>query len=106
MVETEWPKLGGTKLQYSTATTREELTGTVEIAETGDVLAVEAKQVDDVRGRKANLRFGLQYGTPSLNPGNLGSHFDRLEREGDRQYLVVKTEPQTYRYELRGLEYE
>jgi len=63
MVETEWPKLGGTKLQYSDHTW--ELTGTVEIAETGDVLAVEAKQVDDVRGRKANLRFGLQYGTPS-----------------------------------------
>jgi len=62
MVETEWPKLGGTKLQYSDHTW--ELTGTVEIAETGDVLAVEAKQVDDVRGGRPT--FGLAFNTALL----------------------------------------
>ncbi|MFD1562641.1 hypothetical protein ACFR99_03625 [Haloarchaeobius amylolyticus] len=104
MVETEWLELGGTEVQYGDHTW--ELTGTVDISQTGDMLAVEAKQVDDVRQRTAVLRFELQDGAPSLNPGNLGSHFDRLERTGDTQYLVVKTEPRTYRYELQGLEYE
>lgn len=104
MVETEWPEIGGTEVQYGDHTW--ELTGTVDIAETGDALAVEAKQVDDIRERKADLRFGLHDDAPSLNPGNLGSHFDRLERAGDTQYLVVKTEPRTYRYELQGVEYE
>ncbi len=104
MVETEWPELGGTEVQYGDHTW--ELTGTVDVGNTGDALAVEAKQVNDVRQRRATLRFGLEGDSHSLNPGDLGTHFDRLERARNAQYLVVKKEPRTYRYELRGIEYE
>lgn len=104
MDETQWPELAGTELEYGDHTW--ELTGTVEIGEIGDVLSVRAKQVDDVRQPKASLRFGLRDGSSSLNPGNLGNHFDSLEREGDTHVLVVKKEARTYRYELQGLEYE
>ncbi|ELY47183.1 hypothetical protein [Natronorubrum bangense] len=103
MVEMEWPQLSGTELQYSDHSW--ELTGTVDVGPTGDVLGAEAKQVDDVRQRNATLRFGLQDGAPSLNPGEMGSHFDRIEQAGATKHLVVKTDTRTYRYRLHGLEY-
>ncbi|ELZ17466.1 hypothetical protein [Natrinema limicola] len=104
MDETQWPELSGTELQYGDHTW--ELTGTVDVGNTGTMLAVEAKQVDDVRQPKAVLRFALDGDAPSLNPGNLGSHFDSLEQAGGTQYLVVKKAARTYRYELHGFEYE
>jgi hypothetical protein len=50
-----------------------------------------------VRHRTATLYFGLEPPTDPLNPGQLGEHFDRLERGGSRQYLVVRTDSRTYR---------
>ncbi len=104
MVETRWPELGGKQLRYAGHTW--ELTGRVDVRGTGEQLAVEATQVDDIRHAAATLRFGLQRPPASLNPGNLGDHFDRLERERDRYFLVVKKQPRTYRYELQGLVHE
>jgi hypothetical protein len=102
MVETRWPGLDGTELQYGKH--RWELTGAVDVRGTGDLLEVEAAQVDDVRRGKAALRFGLENPPASLNPENLDGRFERLDREGDRVFLVVRAEPRTYRYELHGVE--
>lgn len=103
MVETTWPEIAGKEIRYRDHTW--ELTGTVDVRDTGDVLAVEARQVDSVGHDTATLRFGIEDPPGSLNPGNLGDHFDRLEREGDRYHLVVEREARRYRYELHGLEY-
>lgn len=102
MVETRWPDLEGTEVRYGNHTW--ELTGSVDVRATGDLLEVEAAQIDDVRRGKALLRFGLQNPPASLNPGNLEGRFERLEREGDRYFLVIRTDPRTYRYELHGVE--
>lgn len=103
MTETVWPELGGRQLQYGSDIW--ELSGTVDVRNTGEFLKVEAKQVDDVRGRRALLRFSLANPPASLNPGNLGEHFDSLEHDGARHRLVVKKDHRTYRYVLEGLEY-
>ncbi|MDX1748650.1 MAG: hypothetical protein R3324_22180 [Halobacteriales archaeon] len=103
MVETRWPELGGKHVRYHDRTW--ELTGMVDVRGTGDLLDVEATRVDDVRHGNAVLRFGLENPPASLNPGNLGDHFDELEREDDRYHLVVKKEARTYRYALHGIEY-
>lgn len=102
MVEAEWPNLDGTTVEYGDRTW--ELTGTVTVKNTGEVLGVEAKRVDDVSQPTATLRFSCEEGSPSLNPGNLGSHFERIERTRTAHYLVVETDQRTYRYELLGLE--
>ena len=104
MVETHWEDLRGKELRYLDHTWA--LTGDVDVRDSGDLLAVEATQVDDVRRERATLYFGIEDPPDSLNPGDLGDQFDRLEREGDHQYLVVKKEGRTYRYELRRLEHE
>lgn len=104
MVDSNWPELDGEQLRYLDHTW--ELTGDVDVRNGGELLAVGARQTDDVRGESAVLFFGLDGSGDSLNPGNLGGHFDRLEREGDDRFLVVKTDGGTYRYELRRLEYE
>lgn len=104
MVETRWPELGGKQLRYIDHTWK--LTGMVDVQGTGETLAVEATQVDDVRHGKAILRFGLENPPASLNPGDLGDHFDKLEQEDDRYQLVVKKEPRIYRYELQGIEHQ
>ena len=39
-------------------------------------------------------------------PGNLGAHFDRLERTDEGQFLLVRKERRTYRYALRGVTYD
>lgn len=103
MVTQTWPEIGGKQLRYNDATW--ELTGTVDVLKTGELLEVEARRVDDVRHESATLRFGLSEQQQSLNPGDLGDHFDKLDQEGDQYFLVVKHEPRTYRYELQGMEY-
>lgn len=102
MVRTTWPELVGREVRYRDHTW--ELTGPVDVRGTGERLAVEARQVDGVGHDTATLRFGLADPPDSLNPGDLGEHFDRLEREGDRYRLVVEKDARRYRYELRGLE--
>lgn len=101
MPETRWPEIGGKELRY--ADHPWELTGMVDVRQTGAVLHVEARQLDGVTHETAILRFGLVEPPSSLNPGDLGGHFDRLEREGDRWYLVVKKPARVYRYELHGI---
>lgn len=103
MVETQWPELAGKEVRYHDHTW--ELTGRVDVRGTGEVLAVEARQADGVGHDAATLRFGIENPPGSLNPGDLGDHFDRLERDGDRYHLVVEREARRYRYALRGLEY-
>jgi hypothetical protein len=104
MVETHWSELRGKRLRYRDRTW--ELTGDVEVRASGDQLAVEARQADDVRRGRALLHFGIVDGTDSLNPGNLGDHSDRLERTDSGQHLVVGKGSRTYRYELRRLEHD
>ncbi|WP_336036968.1 hypothetical protein [Halobacterium yunchengense] len=104
MVESRWEELRGKELRYRDGTW--ELTGDVDVRRSGASLAVEARQADDVRHGTATLHFGVDEETDSLNPGNLGVHFDRLERTADGQFLVVKTAGRTYRYELQRVEYD
>lgn len=104
MVEPRWAELRGKELRYRDHTW--ELTGDVDVRRNGELLAVRARQVDDVRHRTATLYFGLDNPPAALNPGNLGEHFDRLERTDDEIMLVVKKERRTYRYELQRLQYE
>lgn len=104
MVESHWAELGGKEVRYRDRTWT--LTGTADVRERGELLAVEARQADDVRARTATLYFGIEDAPDSLNPGSLGDHFDSLERTGGRQHLVVKTAGRTYRYDLQRLDYE
>jgi hypothetical protein len=104
MVDARWEDLRGTELRYDDHTW--ELTGEVELRETGELLRVRARQVDGVRGRTATLQFGLDGAGESLNPGDLGEVFASLERERSRHYVVVRKDPRRYRYELHSLEYE
>lgn len=104
MVESHWAELGGKEVRYHDRTWT--LTGDVDVRDRGELLAVEARQEGDVRHPSATFYFGLEDAPDSLNPGNLGEHFDSLERTGSRQHLVVKTVGRTYRYELERLEYE
>ncbi|WP_132057056.1 hypothetical protein [Halorussus amylolyticus] len=104
MVETHWGDIAGREVRYTDHTW--ELTGNVGVRNSGESLAVEAKQADDVRGETATLHFEVEDPADSLNPGNLGEHFDSLERTREGQYLVVKKDRRTYRYELRRLEYD
>lgn len=103
MVTQQWPEIGGKQVRYNDATW--ELTGAVDVRETGRSLEVEAKRVDDVRHATAGFRFGVGEHPESLNPGNLGDHFDELRQEDDQYVLVVKTERRVYRYELQGMAY-
>ena len=102
MVETHWDGLRGRELRYAGHTWS--LTGDLEVRERGELLAVEARQVDGVKRRRATLYFGVEDGPRSLNPGNLGEGFERFER-GETYALVVRTEPRRYRYVLHRLEY-
>jgi hypothetical protein len=102
MVESHWDTLRNEEVHYRNHTWA--LTGDVEVLESGELLAVEARQTDDVRHGTATLYFGLEAPTDSLNPGALGDHFDRVERTKNDQYLVVERGHRTYRYELQRLE--
>lgn len=104
MVESHWGDLVDRRVKYRDRTW--ELTGNVDVKQNGSLVAVEGRDRDDVKGRTAWLSFGLENPPNSLNPGNLGDHFNRLDREGDRTHLIVKREGRTYRYELQRLEYD
>lgn len=104
MADQTWPELGGTEVRYADETW--ELTGDVSVRGTGEVVEADARAIGDVKHRSAILRFNLRDPPASLNPGNLGDHFDRLIREGDRYHLEVKKEPRTYRYDLESIEYD
>lgn len=104
MVESEWPELAGAELRYLDHTWR--LTGAVDVVQNGELLAVDATRVDGVRHEGATLFFSLDGGPASLNPGNLGGHFDRLERDSDEQHILVRKRNETYRYTLKRLEYD
>ncbi|WP_254272517.1 hypothetical protein [Haloarcula marina] len=104
MVETQLAELGKKQVRYRDHTW--ELTGNVDIRDRGTLLAVEVRQVDEVRHPTATLFFGLDEQSPSLNPGNLGHHFDRLEQTAEGYRLVVKTDGRTYRYDLQRMEYD
>lgn len=101
MVETRWPALEGEVLRY--AGRQWELTGDLDIRSTGELLEVEAKQVDDVRQGRTTLHFGLESSPASLNPGDLKNHFQELDQEGDEHALVVTRGSREYRYELHGM---
>lgn len=101
MVETRWPELEGEVLQY--AGRQWKLTGDLAIRSTGELLEVEAKQVNDVRQGRTTLHFGIQSPPASLNPGDLEDHFQELDRQGDEYALVVTRGRRVYRYELRGM---
>lgn len=100
MVESEWSELVETEIRYGEHTW--ELTGTVDVLDRGEILEVEARQVDSVKHRLADLRFAIDGAPGSLNPGNLGEHFHTLVQEGDRHHIVVKKAGRQYRYELRN----
>ena len=101
MDESEWPELAGKEVRNAGQTWQ--LTGEVTIKDTGTLLEVAAFATGDVRHPTAGLRFGIETPPASLNPGDVGGHFDRLERDEDQYYLVVKTDPRVYRYELQGM---
>lgn len=102
MVELHWADLGGEQVRYLDDTW--ELTGDVDVRERGELLAAGARQVDDVRHGSATLYFRLRDPPDSPNPGNPDVQFERLEREGDAEVLVVRGARRTYRYELHRLE--
>ena len=93
-----WPELGEKEIRYHDEIW--ELTGEVDVQDQGELLAVDATARDDVGHERRTLYFALQGESDALNPGNLGGHFDRLERTKRNQYLVVETEGRTYRYRL------
>jgi len=103
MVDAHWEDVRGKELRYGDHTW--ELTGDVEVLDTGKVIEARARRADGVRHEDATLRFGVDDGE-SLNPGDLDEVFVHVERERDRHYLVVRKEPRVYRYELHSLEYE
>ncbi|AFZ71956.1 hypothetical protein [Natronobacterium gregoryi] len=103
MTETTWSELEGTELQYRNDSW--ELTGAVDVGNTGKFLEVEAKKTTDVRKRTVALRFGPDGDSPSVNPGNLDARFDRIEPEPGGQFLVLEDDHRIYRYELQGLVY-
>ena len=104
MGETHWEDLRTREVTYDDH--RWSLTGDLEILESGESLAVQARQEDDVRHRDGTLYFAVEDTDDSLNPGNLGDHFDRLDTSGPTPIIVVKTEGRSYRYELVRMEYE
>ncbi|WP_435320803.1 hypothetical protein [Haloarchaeobius sp. TZWSO28] len=103
MFQARWDDIKGRELRYGGHTWK--LTGDISIEDSGSVVSVEARQIDGVKGDLARLQFDIDGQPHSLNPGNTGEHFNRLERVGQRQYLVIKNEGRTYRYELHRIEY-
>lgn len=102
MVQTHWEELRDREVRYLDHTWR--LTGDVEVREQGERLALDARQIDEVRHTRGALCFSIDDTADSLNPGDMGEHFDRIEPDGNGYSLVVKQSPRTYRYVLRRLE--
>mgnify|MGYP006297720247 CR=1 FL=1 len=103
MGDARWTELRGKEVRHRDR--RWELTGDVEVQESGAVLALRARNVDDVRHEEATLYFDRRTDEDTLNPGDLGEHFDSIERRGQSSFLVVKKDGRTYRYKLRRLEH-
>jgi hypothetical protein len=99
-----WPELGGNRLQYANRTW--ELGSEVSVLDDGDLLGVKATAVDDVRGQRATLYFTIDQPPASLNPGDLGEHFDSFEPAGGTYAIDVRTPGRTYRYDLERMTYE
>lgn len=104
MVELHWEDLEDANVRYSGQDWV--LTGDLEVLGSGDLLAFRARQMDDVSKETALLYFGIENPPASLNPGDLGDHFDSLEEAGDNYQVVVKMDESTYRYELRRIKYK
>lgn len=103
MVEAHWEGVRGEELRFSDDTW--ELTGDVDVRGSGELVHARAKQVDSVKHGEADLQFGVADAGGSLNPGGFDDVTARVERDGDRSYLVVERDPRTYRYELQSIEY-
>lgn len=104
MVEANWPDLRGKELRYGDETW--ELTGAVNVRGSGESLEVSAKQLDDVKGSTATIRFNVRDPPVSLNPGNLGVYSTSLERADGQYYIVVEMDSRTYRYEIASIQYD
>lgn len=104
MGEPPWDDLEGRTVRY--AGDLWELTGKVEVLDSGELLALSARREDDVRGESAKLHFAVEGAPHSLNPGDLGEQFDHIERTGDGHHLVVRTDGRTYRYGLEHLQHD
>ncbi|WP_440992048.1 hypothetical protein [Haloarchaeobius baliensis] len=102
MVETHWDDLRGRTVRFNGD--RWELTGDVELRQSGALLALDARKLDDIRHEAAVLHFGVADTAQSLNPGSLGDHFDSIEQSPDAERLVVTEGARRYRYELQRLE--
>lgn len=102
MVATHWDDMRGKQLRYLDHTW--ELTGDLELLDTGNLLEVEARRVDDVRGKRARFHFDVENPPDSVNPSDDGLNFYRLEQDGTDQLLVVRNAGRTYRYCLHRLQ--
>ncbi len=83
-----------------------EFTGTVDVLQNGEVLDVEARKADRVRGTKGTLSFRLENPPTSINPGNLGDVDIELRNDDGGQFLVVSRNHRTDRYKLKNLIYK
>lgn len=102
-METHWDNIHGREVTYHDQ--RWELTGDVDVINSGDVIALEARQRDDVKGERARIYCTVESGSKSINPGAMGDHFDSVLPDGPEQVVRIKTHGRTYRYELARLEY-
>jgi hypothetical protein len=102
MHERHWDDLGGLELRYRDHTW--ELTGDVEILRDGALIGAEVRQVDGTRHGTAQLFFAVENPPRSVNPGDLGDHFQELVKEDGKSYLKITSPRRTYRYELQRLE--
>lgn len=103
MVTITAQRLEGERLRYRGDAW--ECTGTVDVRQNGEVLDVEARKADRVRGTMGTLSFRLENPPTSINPGNLGEVDMTLENDGGDQYLVVSRNHRTDRYLLKNLVY-
>jgi len=100
MVEAHWDDIRDRELRFGGQTWA--LTGDVEVRKSGATVAADAQRVDGSRGESTTLVFGLEDPPASLNPGNLGEVFSRIEGGRDGSHLVVETAGRTYRYRLQS----
>jgi len=104
MAETHWHDLAGQELRYDDHTW--ELTGDVTVRSRGELVVVEAKQLDGTKRGRASLHFDAQSSGESLNPGNLGDLDQYIERDENGHTLVVATDGRRYRYVLNRIKYD
>jgi len=100
MGDEHWDDLRGREVRFGGHTW--ELTGDVEVRKRGETVAADARRVEGSSHDAATLVFAVEDPPDSLNPGNLGEQFSRIERDGDGSHLVVETPGRTYRYRLES----